>query len=389
MKKLIMMAVAALFAASANAQTDIVKLVKKAKTYNDAMELVNQGIDALSDEDKGKVLTKVCDLAAKEFSTEEDNYMKKDKAPDAFDANRAYMSARNFINSALSLRHVNSKAAIKYVEQINKARAMLLDGGQEGLDSKDYNKVLSNLGLYVDAAEIVYDGKVEMDPNAAQIAYFATYGASELNDLKSVKKYSVYALNDSTYGATSMHLFLSAMEKEVKSKEDSVNFVNTMKEYIGKFPAGQADDAILGKIVTFYSAPQYAAEVNKILEGAIAANPNNKMAWALKGQTALNSMDYDVAIAANAKAVAIDPTFTQVRFNLAASQKEKAMTIIDKAGGNVTDEAKALINEAIANLNIIREQDPNHELVQWRYPLAQCYYILGDNAKSEEIQALP
>lgn len=383
------MAVAALFAASANAQTDIVKLVKKAKTYSEAMQLVNQGVDALSNEDKGKVLTKVCDLAAKEFSAEEDNYIKKDIAPDAFDAERAYTSARNFINSALSLRKVDPKATIKYIEPVNKARAMLLDGGQEGLDSKDYNKVLSNLGLYVDAAEIVYDGKIELDPNVAQIAYFATYGASETNNVDGVKKYSVYALNDSTYGATSMHLLLTAMEKQVKSKEDSLQFMNTLKGFIGKYPGGQADDAVLGKIVSFYSAPQYSGEVKKILEDAITANPANKMAWALKGQIALNDMDYDNAIAANAKAVAIDPTFTQVRFNLAAGLKEKAMTLIDKAGGNVTDDAKALVKDAISHLNIIREQDPNHELVQWRYPLAQCYYILGDTAKFEEIQALP
>lgn len=389
MKKIMMMAVAALFAASANAQTDIVKMVKKAKTYDDAMQLVNQGVTTLSNEDKGKVFTKVCDLAAKEFSSEGDKYIKKDINPEGFDANKVYSAARNFINSAITLRHIDSKATVKYIDQINKARAILLDAGQEGLDTKDYEKVLSNLGLYVDGAEIVYDGKVEMDPNAAQIAYFATYGASEMNDFKNVQKYSMYALNDSVYGATSMHLLLTAMEKQVKTNEDSVKFVQTIKGYVGKYPGGKADDAVLGKIVMFYSKPQHAGEVEKILNDAIAANPNNKMAWALKGQTELYKMNYDAAIAANKKALEIDAKYTQVRFNLAASQKEKAMSIIDKAGGNMTEEAKALINEALANFNIIREQDPNHELVQWKYPLAQCYYILGDNAKYEEIQALP
>ncbi|RRD02985.1 tetratricopeptide repeat protein [Prevotella sp. OH937_COT-195] len=389
MKKIMMMAVAALFAASANAQTDIVKMVKKAKTYDDAMQLVNQGVTTLSNEDKGKVFTKVCDLAAKEFSSEGDKYIKKDINPEGFDANKVYSAARNFINSAITLRHIDSKATVKYIDQINKARAILLDAGQEGLDTKDYEKVLSNLGLYVDGAEIVYDGKVEMDPNAAQIAYFATYGASEMNDFKNVQKYSMYALNDSVYGATSMHLLLTAMEKQVKTNEDSVKFVQTIKGYVGKYPGGKADDAVLGKIVMFYSKPQHAGEVEKILNDAIAANPNNKMAWALKGQTELYNMNYDAAIAANKKALEIDAKYTQVRFNLAASQKEKAMSIIDKAGGNMTEKAKALINEALANFNIIREQDPNHELVQWKYPLAQCYYILGDNAKYEEIQALP
>lgn len=389
MKKLIMMAVAALFAASANAQTDIVKMVKKAKTYGDAMQLVNQGVDALSKEDKAKVFSKVCDLAAKEFSSEEDNYIKKDRNPAGFDASKVYAAAQNFISSSITLRNIDPKATVKYIDQVNKARAIMLDAGQEGLDAKDYGKVVSTLGLYVDGAEVVYDGKVEMDPNVPQIAYFTTYGASEINDLKSVQKYSTYALNDSTYGDKSMFLLLSAMEKQVKTKEDSVQFVQTMKGYIGKYPDGKADDAVLGKIVTFYSAPQYAGEIEKILNDAIAANANNKMAWALKGQTELFNNKYDDAIEANKKALEIDEKYTQVRFNLAASQREKGMALIDKAGGTLTEEAKALINEALENLKIVREQDPNHELVQWKYPMVQCYYILGDNAKVEEIQALP
>ena len=141
--------------------------------------------------------------------------------------------------------------------------------------------------------------------------------------------------------------------------------------------------------MTFYSAPQYAGEIEKILNDAIAANANNKMAWALKGQTELFNNKYDDAIEANKKALEIDEKYTQVRFNLAASQREKGMALIDKAGGTLTEEAKALINEALENLKIVREQDPNHELVQWKYPMVQCYYILGDNAKVEEIQALP
>lgn len=389
MKKLMMMAVAALFAASANAQTDIVKLVKKAKTYGEAMQLVNQGVDALSNEDKGKVYTKICELAAKEFSTEQDNFIKKDINPAGFDANKAYGAAQNFIKSAMSLYDVDSKASIKYVDQLNKARSMMLTAGQEGLDAKDYPKVLSNLGLYVDAAKVVTNGDISLDPNVPQIAYFATWGASEINDSKNVMKYSTYALNDSAFGGPSMNLMLTAMEKQVASKQDSVEFVQKMKGMIGKYPGGKADDQILGRIVNFYSAPQYANEVDKLLDDAIAGNPNNVMAWALKGQTALNVMDYDAAIAANKKAIDLDPTFTLVRFNLAISQKDKAMKIIDASAGNVIPEAKTLVNDALANFNKIREDDPNHELVQWKYPLAQCYYILGENAKYEEIMALP
>ena len=126
MKKLMMMAVAVLFAASANAQGDIVKLIKKAKTYSDAMQLVNQGVSALSNEDKAKVYTKVCDLAAKEFSTEQDNYIKKDLNPGGYDVNNAYTAAQNLIKSALSLRDADPKAAIKYICLMQVRKVLIL-----------------------------------------------------------------------------------------------------------------------------------------------------------------------------------------------------------------------------------------------------------------------
>jgi hypothetical protein len=55
----------------------------------------------------------------------------------------------------LTLKHL-----LNILAQLNKAREMMLNAGQEGLDTKDYNKVLANLGLYVDAADVVTDGNL-------------------------------------------------------------------------------------------------------------------------------------------------------------------------------------------------------------------------------------
>jgi tetratricopeptide (TPR) repeat protein len=394
MKKLMMMAVAVLFAASANAQGDIVKLIKKAKTYSDAMQLVNQGVSALSNEDKAKVYTKVCDLAAKEFSTEQDNYIKKDLNPGGYDVNNAYTAAQNLIKSALSLRDADPKAAIKYIDPVNKAREMMLNAGQEGLDKKDFNQILSNLGLYVDAANVVYDGKVDMDPNVPQISYFATWGASELNDAENVMKYSQYALNDSAYGAPSMALLLNSMEKKVASKQDSVEFVNKLKGMIGKYPGGQADGAILGKITTFYGAPQYAGEVNKLLDETIAANPNNKMAWALKGQVQMNNREWDAAVESYKKAIEIDPEFVQCVFNAGVCLSTNAIDLkdqlADKQTGKLTtanaDKVKAILADAKTFMERARELDPDQATVKWLYPLYQIYYNLGEKDKAAELE---
>ena len=66
--------------------------------------------------------------------------------------------------------------------------------------------------------------------------------------------------------------------------------------------------------------------------------------------------------------------------------------LADKKTGKLTvdnaNKIKAVLNDAKNYLEKVRELDPNHETVDWRYALYQMYYSLGDNEKASEIEKM-
>lgn len=366
------MALMVLGTSAAFAQTDIVKMVKKAKTYADAVQAA-QGMEALSEEDQMKVYEVMLKLSSKEFEADKKNY----------DA------ARTFLDCATAYGAKNQKGAMKYYMQMDQARQALLDPGQEGLNTQDYFKVYDNLHYYVDAANVMFNGDLSKDPGVPQITYFVAVAANQLNKNVEAVNYATPALNDSTFGAPSMNIMLQAMKKEVKTQADSTEFINIVKSLYGKYPAGAANDVVLQEIVNFYSAPEYKAELNKVFDQVKAQDPNNKMLYALVGQTAMNDRDYNVAIENFGKALELDPAFTPVRYNLSLCLNQKAMELIQATpNGKPTDEAKAMLNQSVEHALKVKAEDPDRQVANWAYTLYQAYYMLGDEANAKVYEDL-
>jgi hypothetical protein len=49
---------------------------------------------------------------------------------------------------------------------------------------------------------------------------------------------------------------------------------------------------------------------------------------------------------------------------------------------------KQYLQNSIDNLLIIKEKDPNREMVNWAYTLYQAYYLIGDEAKVKVLESL-
>ena len=131
---------------------------------------------------------------------------------------------------------------------------------------------------------------------------------------------------------------------------------------------------------------------NKILNDAIAKDPNNKMAYAIKGENAMNAKDYDVAIENFKKTVEIDPEFTAVWFNLGVCASSKGFDLNEQLSenGRLTPEndakVKDALKEAMGYYEKVRQLDPNREKVSnWPYQLRMIYNALGEKDKAEEI----
>lgn len=144
------------------------------------------------------------------------------------------------------------------------------------------------------------------------------------------------------------------------------------------------------------SSPAIWKALGNWAEEEIAMNPQNRMAWALKGEVLMNAQKWDDAVVAYVKAAEIDPTFIQVIFNAGVCLNSKAIDmkdkLADKKTGNLTTEnfnkIKDVLKEAQKHLEKARELDPSQEKVKWAYPLYQIYYTVGDKEKSAEMEAL-
>ena len=131
---------------------------------------------------------------------------------------------------------------------------------------------------------------------------------------------------------------------------------------------------------------------NKILNDAIAKDPNNKMAYAIKGENAMNAKNWDDAIKNFKKTVEIDPEFTAVWFNLGVCASSKGFDLNEQLSenGRLTPEndakVKDALKEAMGYYEKVRQQDPNREKVSnWPYQLRMIYNALGEKDKAEEI----
>ena len=260
---------------------------------------------------------------------------------------------------------------------------------------KDQGKALEAWGMYVDSPSApLYAGLTwEEDKSMSEVAYFASLAAYNQKDYAQAVKYANEAMKDPAKANDAQEILIFSQKDNCKTASDSTAYLNTLKDLHAKNPDSER---YFGLLIDYYSKPWLNAEKKAWLEQEISANPNNKMAWALKGETLMNEEKWDDAVAAYKKAVEIDPQFVQVIYNIGISLNSKAIALKDQLANkqtgrlSVADNQKVLdvLNESKGYLEKLREMDPNQEKTNWAYPLYQIYYALGDTAKADEMQNL-
>ena len=170
-------------------------------------------------------------------------------------------------------------------------------------------------------------------------------------------------------------------------------YANTLKDLHKQNPN---EDKYFNLLMDYYMKAGDKDALNNWVNEEIAANPQNKMVWALKGESEMNSQKWDAAVESYKKAEEIDPSFVQVVFNIGVCLNSKAIELkdqlADKKTGGLTvanaNKVKEVLGQAKTYMEKARELDPTREKVNWAYPLYQIYYSLGDKAKSDEMEAL-
>ena len=411
MKKIMMMAVvAAMSATTAFAQDDLVKQAQKLSDKGEFAEAVKTITPALTSDattDKAAAWNTLNNIHFKAYEHQAqiagEHAVMKDK-PEA-DSALMFSSIVSAMEAAMKcdeydvLPNEKGKVKIRFrkanQDRYTNGRFGLIQAGQYAHTHKNTADAQKAWGLYVDCtASPMFEGvDLSKDEYRSQIAYFAGLLAYQNKDYANATRYAKVAAEDPERTADANEILLFAQKDGAKTKEDTLAYVNTLKDLHKQHPN---EDRYFNLLMDYYLKSSDKDAMKAWAEEEVAAFPQNKMAWAIKGEAEMNAQKWDDAVASYKKAAEIDPTFVQVIFNTGVCLNSKAIELKDKVAdkktGNLTTEnfnkVKEILLQSKEYLEKARELDPNREKANWAYPLYQIYYSLGEKEKSAEMEKL-
>lgn len=399
MKKLIVAAMLVLGATSAFAgDSDALKAVMKAKTYAEAEALVKQNLGQFAnDAEKAKAYNKLVDLGMKVFNEQQtiqqtNQLMKKN---DPVDENVMNEGAYNALMNAIEcykydqLPNAKGKVAPKFngnATRVWGARQQLVNAGQTAAQNNKADEVLKYWGAFLDTDSEPLFAAVDAKQKEAekeyigQVALFAARYAYQAKDAARCEKYCDIAMTSEKEAKDALNLKLYVMKDGLKTKEDSLNYVNKLKDLYAKDPS---NDVMLDGLNSMYSALKMEKEQTELLDAAIAKDPKNFVALANKGMMYIQKNDANNAIKCLKQALEAKPDNVVVMTYLGACYNSKAGEIQTVQG------RKVVYQEAIKILDKAKELDPEKAQANWGYTRYQAYYgYYGPNApetkKAEE-----
>ncbi len=399
MKKLIVAAMLVLGATSAFAgDSDALKAVMKAKTYAEAEALLKQNLGQFAnDAEKAKAYNKLVDLGMKDFNDQQsiqqtNQLMKKN---DPVDENVMNEGAYNALMNAIEcykydqLPNAKGKVAPKFngnATRVWGARQQLVNAGQTAAQNNKADEVLKYWGAFLDTDSEPLFAAVDAKQKEAekeyigQVALFAARYAYQAKDAARCEKYCDIAMTSEKEAKDALNLKLYVMKDGLKTKEDSLNYVNKLKDLYAKDPS---NEVMLDGLNSMYSALKMEKEQTELLDAAIAKDPKNFVALANKGMMYIQKNDANNAIKCLKQALEAKPDNVVVMTYLGACYNSKAGEIQAVQG------RKVVYQEAIKILDKAKELDPEKAQANWGYTRYQAYYgYYGPNApetkKAEE-----
>ena len=273
----------------------------------------------------------------------------------------------------------------------------LVQAGQYFYQNRKENEnALKAWTLYLDMKETPLFAEVKdfpKDPFYYDIAYYTAILAYQMHDYPVAEKYATLTAQDPNKAGEAMEIMLFSKKESMKTKEDSVNYVNMLKDLHKKDPA---ESRYFNLLMDYYTRANDMPAMKAWAEEEIALDSQNKMAWAVKGEVQMNQNEWDAAVESYKKAIEIDPEFVQCVFNAGVCLNSKAIGLKDQladknTGGLKKEDAekvKAVLAEALTYLERARELDSEQEKVRWAYPLYQIYYALDNKEKADEMEKL-
>ena len=393
MKKLFVMAVMMVASATAFAgDSDALKAILKAKTYAEAEALVNSSLGSLAnDAEKAKAYNKLVDLALAQFDAQStiqtENQVAKQMGKEEKPVDQQLMSdmAYNAIVAGLECDKYDQKPnekgkvapkfASKNAQRLWFApRNQMVNAGQDALTAKDNATARKFWTLFVesDAAPMFKDqNRDQQKPFFGQVARFAAIFAYQDKDMAKALELADVAMKDPQEYENALNLKLEILGDGLKTKDDSLKYVENLKSLY----AEHKTNGVMEKLYNTLIGVGQAAEADKIIDDALAADPNNFVALADKGLSLLQAQKAEEAVKYLKRAYDVKNDNAIIATYAGTAYVVQAQNVEDPA------KKKELYKQAIEMFDKAKELDPDMLQAKWGYNRYNAYYnYYGENA---------
>ena len=279
----------------------------------------------------------------------------------------------------------------KNAETLLSVRGNLANGGVEAFNVNDYENAQKYFGLFVDVVEspMFADqaATLKADTLNALYANYATMAAGlrEPKDVASVIKYGNVGKESKSEGWRALMFMAEVYGKE---QVDSVKWLETIKEGAQRFPD---QDFFVGNIMDYYLQKNMVDDALSMIDGLLASNEKPYF-WYVKGVLQYEKKDYDAAIVALDKVIAMNQGDTPETSLVAEAYAKKgdiyffpAQKIVEENSALNIDDPKYNANEAKIKeayelakpfYEKAKELEPDNKAI-WGQMLLRIYWTLN------------
>ena len=395
MKKLMIVALMAIVATTAFAgDSPTLKQILKADTYEKAESLIKSGLNQLANSaEKAKAYNKLVELSMKVLDTEDQKKAKNElagKVVEQIDSMAYYNALVNAFKAAEECDkydlepNAKGKVAPKFhaknVDKLLLRRGDLYNGGVYFYNKNDISSAFKFMAMYVDShdSKLLSEAVAKTpDPDYANAAYNAASFAYRNEDFNNAIKYSKVAMKDEQLGNEANNMRIQATLHTFNTKQDSINYIKQLEAESKESPN---DEITFRNLVDLYIKLNMADELTKALDDRLQIDPNNYLAWAVKGQIAQEMHKYEDAINCFSNALKSQET-PILLYYLAESYMDRANEAEDRAAKSskssiipqtAKDQIRPYYENAKKCLERCKELDPNQEQIRWAYKLETC-----------------
>ena len=389
--------------------SDALKAILKAKTYEEAEALMKSGLSQLAnDQEKAKAYNKLVDLAYAKYKKEDDTRITNQalQKNDPVDTEGMIKAGIDALNYAVECDKYdilpNAKGQVKPAfQKKNQDRLQsilkgLYDNGCNYAENSKSSEAFQCLDAYMSACKTSLFSvvpSVQNDPNRGIAAYYAGRAAMQLEKTDRAIELLKVGANDTIQQVRdfSIDLLLYTMGKNRSTKEDSLKFINDVKELYTQYPE---NEKIYSYMCDAMILNNDEAAVMKIGEEHLAKYPNSVLPHIYKAFLLQNQKKYAEAVAQWDLIPESQPNYVQFAYYRAVCKYNIAVEFneanADARTGRLTPENEKKFKDQLADSQVdfekCQELDPDQNTVKWKYLLHNVYTQLGLTDKAAAIE---